>query len=188
MDRIGDWSAADLRRFIANSVLSDPGSSPKSQALPPAADGDVPVWDTGTGSWVSSSKRPLPPRNVAFRAQRFAAPSTITFTTVVDTGVTFTTQADGLYLIWGVFDIAFPANTGGDTSFGTLMVNGVSQVGSAIAKDGNTAAGQRDTVSQVWLLQIPAGQVVKTRVQRNTATGTAQLINSNTTMTVIQVA
>jgi hypothetical protein len=32
MDRIADWSQADLRRFIVNLVLSDPGALPRTVA------------------------------------------------------------------------------------------------------------------------------------------------------------
>lgn len=65
-ENIGAWTAADLRRFIVNEVLSEPGvvppapvgtkQLPTTQQMPPpiSADGDVPVWDAASQRWVAA--------------------------------------------------------------------------------------------------------------------------------------
>ena len=72
-DKIGDWSQADLRRYIVNLLNSDPGALPKevggvSQQLPVAADGDVPVWDAAANSWTTSTAKPVSPLELAVPA------------------------------------------------------------------------------------------------------------------------
>lgn len=70
-DQIGSWSQADLRRFVVNLLLSDPGALPKevsgpSQQLPAGAtDGSVPVWDSASNRWVTSLEHPAPGSDLA---------------------------------------------------------------------------------------------------------------------------
>lgn len=70
-DSIAEWSQADLRRFVINLLLSDPGALPKevsgpSQQLPAGAtDGSVPVWDSASNRWVTSLEHPAPGSDLA---------------------------------------------------------------------------------------------------------------------------
>jgi hypothetical protein len=71
-EKIADWSQADLRRFVVNLLLSDPGALPKPPAhdatkdLPvSASDGDIPVWDKASQRWVSSTQHPAPGTDLA---------------------------------------------------------------------------------------------------------------------------
>jgi hypothetical protein len=78
MERIGDWSQAELRRFVVNTILTDPGAFPKEQTqqrVPSSAtDGDVPVWDVASSRWVTSSDHPMPGHNLQW--SRGASPPT----------------------------------------------------------------------------------------------------------------
>jgi len=61
-ETIAGWSPAELRRYVVNTILTDPGAIPENKDTSPSlpaypADGDVPVWDAGSGSWVSSTKK-----------------------------------------------------------------------------------------------------------------------------------
>lgn len=62
-NHIGNWSQAELRRFIVNLLLSDPGALPRGvgttpQSLPsPANDGDVPIWDSSQNKWVTTTTK-----------------------------------------------------------------------------------------------------------------------------------
>lgn len=67
MADIGGWSPDELRRFVVNTILTDPGALPKTASLPkPVADGDVPVWDQGSNAWVSSQKKAIEGRELAW--------------------------------------------------------------------------------------------------------------------------
>jgi len=67
-DKIGGWSQADLRRFIVNEVLSDPGALPKSPDPDPATllpsrplnDQDVPIWNAASQTWKTNRMLRLP--------------------------------------------------------------------------------------------------------------------------------
>ncbi len=59
MDNIASWSQAELRRFIVNTILSDPGAMPPSPLPPGALDGDVPVWDAASKTWRASTGKPV---------------------------------------------------------------------------------------------------------------------------------
>lgn len=65
VDNIGSWTQAQLRRYIINEILTDPGALPKSisgatQTLPSSVhDGDVPIWDAATNSWLNSTQKPV---------------------------------------------------------------------------------------------------------------------------------
>ena len=58
-DTIAGWSEADLRRYVVNLLLTDPGALPKTvggaaQTLPsPASDSDLPVWNAAQNKWVA---------------------------------------------------------------------------------------------------------------------------------------
>lgn len=115
--------------------------------------------------------------------------STVTFTTtVVDVpGCTWTPTVGGVYLVVGAFDMYFPANTGGDVGSGLLSVNGVVQAVRAQGKDVNAASATRWMATQVWIVSIGAGQVLKLQAVRPGTTGTAQILNGYTTMTAIRI-
>lgn len=67
-ETIAGWSPADLRRFVVNTILTDPGAYPKqakdnSPGLPTnpgLVDTDVPVWSSTTNSWVAQRALRLP--------------------------------------------------------------------------------------------------------------------------------
>lgn len=63
---IANWTPAQLRQFIVNSVLSDPGSLPKPKPVDPTTylpanhtDGDVPVWDQASQRWTTSGVKKI---------------------------------------------------------------------------------------------------------------------------------
>ncbi len=59
MDSIAGWSQAELRRFIVNTILSDPGAMPPSPLPAGSIDGDVPVWDAASKLWRASTTKPV---------------------------------------------------------------------------------------------------------------------------------
>ena len=75
---IGDWTETQLRQFIVNNILTDPGSLPKPKPhdlttdLPANhVDGDVPVWDTASQRWQPSTKHPIPSSQLANAPTQF---------------------------------------------------------------------------------------------------------------------
>lgn len=62
LPKIGDWTEGDLRRYVINLLLAEPGTASldKPQKLPASKDGDVPVWDAATNSWLPSSVHKIP--------------------------------------------------------------------------------------------------------------------------------
>jgi len=74
---IATWTPADLRRFVVNNILTDPGAYPKQPkdntptlpTNPGLDDGDVPVWDTSSQRWVTSSSKYVVPNVSYFRGQ-----------------------------------------------------------------------------------------------------------------------
>lgn len=71
LDKLGNMTQGDLRRFVVNLLQSDPGALPgrlsHSESLPsaPHSDGDVPVWDTASSRWLPSSQHPVAASSLA---------------------------------------------------------------------------------------------------------------------------
>src|SRR3954451_8299843 len=98
---------AELRRFIVNIVLQDPGALPKQTNH--FKDADI----AGTAA--------IDPAKIAFGAAQAVCSANTNFTAVVDVpGCAYTVPSAGLFLVIGVFDISFPVNTSNDTAFGVL--------------------------------------------------------------------
>jgi len=103
--------------------------------------------------------------------------TTTAFTTAfVDApGCSWTCTTTGVYLALWAFDFNFVANTGGDTAQGRLNVNGTDITGAiAILKDNNVASATRAAVLAAWIVNVTAGQIVKTRAFRGGSAGTCQ--------------
>ena len=62
-DSIGGWTPAELRRFVVNTILNDPGAMPEKEPTPLGAgfpttftDQDVPTWDKASQSWKTRGR------------------------------------------------------------------------------------------------------------------------------------
>ncbi len=144
------------------------------------------------GAWrhldVNSNEIRAPLPYSAPQQQLATGNTTVVGTQIDIVGATLTLPSAGTYLIWGVFDVQFPANTGADTFFGSLSVNGVIQPYSVSVKDDNTASGPRGTITGVWLVTgVGAGHIAKLRGQRSTGTGTCTIGLTSSGITALKI-
>lgn len=175
MSNIGDMTLAELRRFIVNIVLQDPGALPKQT-------NQFKNTDVAFGAAIDPAK-------IAFGAVQVKCSANTNFTTVIDVpGCSTTVNVPGLYLAMGVFDVSFPVNTGNDTVFAFLSAGGVQQTPAAAIRDPNLAAGMRYTIGQNWLVKANPGDIFKLQIQRGGAAGTATVVAGDTTLTILRVS
>jgi hypothetical protein len=119
----------------------------------------------------------IDPSKIAATYAQMSCSTTTAFTTAaVDCpGCSWTATVSGVYLVLAGFDFNFVANTGGDVAQGRINVNGVDVTGAiAILKDNNVASATRGVVCCQWIVNVTAGQIVKTRAFRGGTTGTCQ--------------
>lgn len=192
-DTIGTWSQAELRRFVVNLLLTDPGALPKNiggaqQTLPTAADGNVPVWDAAKNQWVSSADKKVTYGNLDTEWHVAEGTSGLTLSTSAQDvpGATTTTTDAGVYLIIGHWD--FSVTTGAATLVlvGELIIGGATQGQQAL--EAAVTSGERVTASQAYLLSVEAGVVIKMSARKNAATGACALIGGSPSHTTLRVA
>lgn len=177
-ETIGSWTASRLIRFLQSYIAENP----------PASNPQMTVDELTVASKliIQDQLEASDQAKVAIRASVYknaASTSNLTLTTSYQAvpNLTYTPDVGGLFVVHGTFDFEH-STTGGGFAQGALLINGVDQGGNPLLRD--VATNIRATISQTWLVQLKAKDVIALNAKKTIAAGVATAYSPTSTLVV----